>query len=202
MKKIKKIIVENVSFLTIALIVIGVLVSIMFLSFVLKDEDKTVINVISVLGSIASFFGLAIAIIQIVSLKEITELTRSIITETKSRLLLGISISEVGDSISLIHEIEMYIGNNNYEISRIRLIDLRGKLIQFKTSDDLKSIVKEEELTSIIDKLNLYMSTLYIYVYEYEQQEVVFDRTEFSIFLHKIATYLTDFKNKIKYQTV
>lgn len=200
MKRIKKIIVENVDHLTIAFVIVGLISTIYIIGFRLTDEEKTTINVISILGSIASFFGLAIAFIQIMALKEITEVTRNTIDETKSRLLLGISISEVTESIKLTQEIDNYIGTEKYEIARVRIIDLRDKLLQFKTSNELHKIVKVEELNEIVSVLNIHLSNLHEIVYS--ENDLKYEGKDLSNLLQKIATYLTDFKNNIKFQTV
>ena len=114
--------------------------------------------------------------------------------------MLGISISDVTEAISMITEIDSYLGSQKCEIARVRLISLRDKLIQFKSSDEFKLIVEENNIKSIIDRLNIQISGLYAVVYS--EEEVKFNPDEINLELQTIATHLNDFRNKIKYQTV
>ncbi len=200
MKKIKKLITENVDFLTIALIIIGLLLTLYIIGFKISEEEKTLVNSLSIIGTMASFFGLAIAFIQIVALKEISVITQSTISDTKDKLILGISISDVTEAIKLISEIDSYLGNQKYEISRIKILELRDKLIQFKSNKIFKTIIKEKIVDEIIEKLNVQSSTLYSIIFS--EQELEYNPEDIITELQKISTYLRDFSNKIKYQTV
>ncbi len=102
MKKIKTIITENVDAITIFLIIVGLLLTLYIVGFKLTDTEKTTVNVFSIIGTIASAFGFAIALIQIVALKEISVITQTTIQDTKEKLMLGISISDVTEAIKLI----------------------------------------------------------------------------------------------------
>ena len=200
LKKIKKLISENADILTIILVVVGLLLTIVIIGFGLKSEEKTTVNIISILGTMASFFGLAIAFIQIVALKEISVVTQNTISDTKNKLMLGISISDVTESIKLISEIDTFIGNQKYEIARIKIIDLREKLIQFKSSEEFKLIIQDSKIKEIIELLNVQISTLYIIIFS--EEEIKYDSKSINKQLQEIATHLTDFRNNIKYQTV
>jgi len=200
LKKIKKIITENVDFLTIALVIIGLILTLYILGFKISDEEKSLVNSLSIIGTMASFFGLAIAFIQIVALKEISVITQSTISDTKDKLILGISISDVTEAIKLISEIDSYLGNQKYEIARIKILELRDKLIQFKSNSIFKSIIKEEIVDEIIEKLNVQSSTLYSIIFS--EEDLKYNPEDIITELQKISTYLRDFSNKIKYQTV
>lgn len=200
MKKIKKIITENVDFLTIALIIVGLILTLYIIGFKISEEEKTLVNSLSIIGTMASFFGLAIAFIQIVALKEISVITQSTISDTKDKLILGISISDVTEAIKLISEIDSYLGNQKYEISRIKILELRDKLIQFKSNTIFKTIIKEDIVDDIIEKLNVQSSSLYSIIFS--EEDLKYNPEDIITELQKISTYLRDFSNKIKYQTV
>lgn len=196
----KKFVSEYADGITIALIIIGLIVSIYLVGFRLTDSEKTLVNVSTVIGTIASFFGLAIAFIQIFALKEISVITQATIQATKNKLMLGISISDVTESIKLISEIDSYIGNQKYEIARLKIVDLREKLIQFKSSEEFKLVVQDNRIKEIIDVLNVQISTLYNVIFS--DVDIKYNPDDITSQLQDIATHLTDFKNKIKYQTV
>lgn len=200
MKKAKILITENVDAITIILIISGLLLALYFVGFKLTDEEKTTINILSVIGTIASFFGLAIALIQIIALKEISVITQSTIQDTKEKLMLGISISDVTEAIKLISEIDSFIGNQKYEIARLKIVDLREKLIQFKSSKEFKLIVEDNKIQEVIGMLNTQISTIYSVIFS--EEEIKYNPEDITNQLQEIATHLTDFRNKIKYQTV
>lgn len=200
MKKIKKIITENVDLITVALIIAGLLLTIYFVGFKLTDSEKTTINILSVIGTIASSFGLAIALVQIIALKEISVITQSTIRDTKEKLILAISISDVTEAIKLIAEIDSFIGNQKYEIARLKIVDLREKLIQFKSSQEFQLIVEDNKIQEIIGMLNTQISFIYSVIFS--EEEIKYNPEEITNQLQEIATHLTDFRNKIKYQTV
>lgn len=200
MKKTKKIISENADSLTVGLIILGLALTFYILIFKLTTAERTTVNIISVIGTMASLFGLAIAFIQIIALKEISVITQTTISDTKNKLMLGISISDVTEALSLVSEIDSFIGNQKYEIARLKIMDLREKLIQFKSSDEFKLIVQEVRIKEIIETLNLQISILYNVVFS--EIELKFNSEDVNSQLQEVATYLTDFKNKIKYQTV
>lgn len=200
MKKTKTIITENVDAITVILIIAGLLLALYLVGFKLTDEEKTTINILSVIGTIASSFGLAIALIQIIALKEISVITQSTIQDTKEKLMLGISISDVTESIKLISEIDSFIGNQKYEIARLKIVDLREKLIQFKSSKEFQLIVEDNKIQEIIGMLNTQISTIYNVIFS--EEEIKYNPEEITNQLQEIATHLTDFRNKIKYQTV
>ena len=200
MKKIKTIITENVDAITVFLIIAGLLLTLYFVGFKLTDEEKTTINILSVIGTIASSFGLAIALIQIIALKEISVVTQSTIHDTKEKLMLGISISDVTEAIKLIAEIDSFIGNQKYEIARLKIVDLREKLIQFKSSSEFKLIIEDNKIHEIIEMLNTHISTIYNVIFS--DEDIKYNPEEITNQLQQIATHLTDFRNKIKYQTV
>ncbi|MDQ3050911.1 MAG: hypothetical protein M3Q95_08515 [Bacteroidota bacterium] len=160
MKKFKKIIADHTDEITIGIIILGIVLFI-FITFQLELQQRTVLNLISVMGTMVSTFGFTIALMQIIAFKELSEVTQTTITETKIKLILGISISVVTEAIKLVSEIDSFIGNRKYEIARHKIIDLREKLIQSKTSDEFKLIVKENKIKSILSVLNVQINTLY-----------------------------------------
>ncbi len=200
MKKIKTLITENVDAITVFLIISGLLLSLYVIGFKLTEPEKTTVNIFSIIGTIASSFGLAIALIQIVALKEISVVTQSTIKDTKEKLMLGISISDVTEAIKLISEIDSFIGNQKYEIARLKIIDLREKLIQFKSSKEFQLILQDNRIKEIINMLNIQISTIYNVIFS--EEEIKYNPEDITNQLQEIATHLTDFRNKIKYQTV
>lgn len=179
------------------MLLIGVFLIVLFI-FIL--DSRSLINILSVVGTMASFFGLAIAFIQIIALKQISEITQTTIGETKNKLILGISISDVTEAIKLISEIDNFFGNQKYEIARLKLIDLKDSLVQFKTSEEFKEIIDADSLNNLILDLNAQISALHVVVYS--DEEIAYNPESIITQIQDVSTYLSDFRNKIKYQTV
>lgn len=178
---------------------LGVILLFYLIVFQLDPIHRTTLNVLSILGTIASVFGLAIAYIQIIALKEISVVTQQTISDTKNKLMLGISISDVTEAISLVSEIDGFLGMQKYEIARHKIVNLKDKLIQFKSSAEFNVIVHENRIKEIVELLSTHINTLYNVVFG-EIEDIKFDSGELNAQLQEIANYLTDFKNKIKYQ--
>lgn len=200
LNKIKKLITDYIDFITLILIIIGLLITLYFIGFKLTSDEKTTVNILSIIGTFSSIFGLAITLMQIIALKEISLLTQSTIAETKDKLMLGISISDVTEAIKLISEIDNFLGNQKNEIARSKIIDLKEKLIQFRSSKEFQLIIQDNKIKEIIDMLNIQISILYNVIYS--DEDIKYNTDEIITQLQEISTYLTDFRNKIKYQTV
>lgn len=199
-KSFKTFISEYADSLTIGLVLFGLFLTLYFIFYQISDVDRTTLNVLSTIGTMASFFGLAIAFVQIVALKEVSEITNKTIEQTKERIILGISISDVTEAIKLISEIDSYLGNQKYEISRLKIIELSDKLIQFKLNEIFKTIIKEELVDDIIDKLNIQISTLYSIIYS--EEDIKYNPEFIITDLQRISTILRDFSSRIKFKTV
>lgn len=171
------------------------------LFFILIINKKDLINVLSIIGTMASVFGLTIAYIQIIAIKEISVVTQMTIHDTKDKLILGLSISDVTEAIEVIGEIETNIGLQKYEIARMKIKVIKEKLIQFKTSTEFIKIVPEIRIKEIIEFLDIQSTNLYLIIYN-EGGEVKYDSEPINKYLQDISTYLNDFKSRIKYNTV
>lgn len=196
----KKFISEYSDTITICLIIVAILLTIYFVGWQLEVKEKTFINLFSIIGTMASISGFLIAIIQIVALKEISEITNNTIQSTKTKLILGISISDVSEAIKLINEIDTYLGIQKHEIARLKLIDLREKIMQFKSSEEFNRIFDPKKIGETIIYLNFEISQLKNTIFS--DVEVPYDAENITQKLQEISTYFIDFKNKIKYQTI
>jgi len=90
------------------------------LALKLAREGKSLSDIVSTVGSVASFFGLIIALLQIKSVKEITETTQRAIAETREQLIVNISISELAKAIKLIEQIQTYLRYNEFHLAHTR----------------------------------------------------------------------------------
>ena len=91
----------------------GILTCIVLVVIAYRD-DQNPYTIASLIGSVASLFALVIAIIQIVSIKRISEATNKAVEETKDKIIHAISVSDVSKAIKLIEEVHRTYGHDNY----------------------------------------------------------------------------------------
>jgi hypothetical protein len=128
-------------------------------------DGRSLLEIISAVGSIASLFGLIIAILQIQSVKDITVATQRAVADTKAQLIQNISISDLAQAIKLIEHIQEYLGNSKLELAYVRLQDLRVLLIQFVASHSIEE-EEREEYKSLLKDIGIHSVNLYDAVYK------------------------------------
>ena len=181
---------------SITLVFIGVLLAII-LVWRLPAAERNLINVTALVGSIASAFGLLIAVLQILSLKKITEATQEAVQETKDKLRRVISLSDVSRAIKLIEEIQNYASEEKYQLARLRLQDLRSLLLQFSGNADFGEIVEPELYERFLEDVNLSVVNLYDIMVGRKKR---FDHSKLNQTLEKIVTILIQLENKLKFE--
>jgi hypothetical protein len=180
---------------TFILSIIGIVVC-FFLGVKLQKEGKNIYEIVSAVGSVASFFGLAIAILQITSLKKITEATNLAVEETKAGLIQSISISDVSKAIRLIEQIQMYAGHKKFESAHLRLQDLRILLIQFKGNAHFVGLNGKDKYDNLLADVGIHISNLYntIFMKEKSINVAVLNQT-----LEDVGAILVTFENQLKF---
>lgn len=199
MKKIKHFISKNANLITILIAISGLVVLYYLIFGELPSEQRNLMNIQSLIGTIISIFGISITLIQIIAVKEISEVTQNTIRNTKDRMIISISVTDVNDAIKFVGEIENFIGNQKYEIAILRITDLRNKLIQFKSSDDFKSVMAIEHIETAISDLSIQILNLQAAL---EKSNYKFNAKKLMQLLQSVGIYLNDFQNNIKLKTV
>lgn len=142
--------IERTSYILIGL---GVAASVGFV-FLVEPEQRTLINVLSVLGSVASLFGIAIAVLQTWSARLTAEDTRKIASDTRSEVRIRFANAEVAKAMPLIREIQAYLQSQKVEPALIRYRELKEVLIQFGNDDVLSELnrsLRDDQLIREID---------------------------------------------------
>ena len=74
--------------------------------YVLYDGGRGVIDTIPVVGSVASFFGLIIAILQIANVRSSSEAAKEAAEDEKSEVYNFVSLSDVSSAIKMLDEVK------------------------------------------------------------------------------------------------
>lgn len=112
-------------------------------------------NYLNIIGLLLSILGIAIAYIQILSLKQITEATRK---EVKASIQLNnaiLLISDISKKVSMISEIQGFIRDGKIEMCILRIKDLKILFNDLLNHEEFKSLVNKKEFTNSQTNLNL-----------------------------------------------
>ena len=144
---------SNIQKIAIIFFIIGLLI-IIILYYNLNEAEKNIINFISIFGTFLSFFGIVFAFLQLENLKEINTNTNTEVKNSINRINDILSISELSKGIKVIQEIQTSIHNKKYELSLIRMKDLKYILIQTKHNSKLIELTNKDEYEDSIINLN------------------------------------------------
>lgn len=165
------------------------------LAVILAREGKSPSEIVSAVGSIASFFGLIIALLQIKSVKEITTATQRAIAETRAQLIINISISELAKAVKLIEQIQTYFGYGKYDLAYIRLQDLRILLVQFGGNEQFLATTGRNSYEDLLQNIGIHLVNLYDAVF----REKIIRIAIVNQTLEKAVGVLVSFENELKF---
>ena len=148
-----------------SIFIIGLLlVSLLYFVF-FEQNDRNIINGITVFGTYLSLFGIIISYLQIKSVSSINLETKLVIEKSLQRMNQLALVADLSKATMMIREIQEQFEHANYRIALARMKDLKVILIQTKHSEiailktGLISFNKElEELFIDIINLNDYIS--------------------------------------------
>jgi hypothetical protein len=117
--------------------------------------------ILSGLGSIASLVGVAVALVQLHSIKQTSEATEKAVRDTHQALINTLTVSDVSKALRLVEEVQAYAGESKHESARLRLQDLHHLLIQFKNDDDLQCLIDQEKYAHLLTTVGIDLHNLY-----------------------------------------
>lgn len=162
-------------------VLFAVVVSIVFYCIIyynLPGKDKTLINVLGIIGFLLSILGIVIAYIQILSVKKISKITQEKVKETQDRLEERIRdiqkrvqenmaahsnlhmISDLSAKGAMINEIQAYLRNTNIEMCVIRMKDLKVVLISLRSQTRYSNLVKKADFITAFDNFHINLDNL------------------------------------------
>lgn len=185
---------NNIKHNTILLTVIGCIL-IFALIFNFKEADKTVPNYATVIGTIGSIIGLAIAYVNIVSLKQSSiELSKKIDGSIKKVNQLN-SISEISKAIKTNQEIQIFIRNGKIESAHLRLLDLKIMLLHFNSDEYLNELTSHNTYVELVVNFGIDLNSIND-LFINPKRKVDFGKITNN--LEELSTYLTQFETRIK----
>lgn len=90
------------------------------------------------IGFILTLAAFIVALVQIFKIKRTTELIRSEVTATQSKIQKVLAISDLSKSRETINTIYSYLQNGNYELAHSKIIEINELIIEIKEVPALK----------------------------------------------------------------
>jgi hypothetical protein len=182
---------------TILVFVLGT-IAVLVLFYFLDSKDKTLVNFFTLFGTFASLFGLWLAYMQILSLKISNDATKIAVNKSLNRINQVLSVSELSKANKIIQEIQSSNINNKHELSLLRMKDLKHILIQIKFNTELNIYTETNTYNTNITDLSIDISNLNDFILG-TKKGVNFSKLNSN--LEKLSTTLSEFENKLKFET-
>lgn len=128
--------------------------------FNLRAEERTVLNVLGILGFTLSFIGVVIAYFQILSIKKITIETQNKVNASLALNSKILMISDLSRKVAMVDEIQGYLRADKIELCLLRMKDLKSLLNSLSNQKQYSSLVSQREFNNIrnrfmVDLINL-----------------------------------------------
>lgn len=155
---------KKVNTTTLALSAIGIIVC-GGLSLLFYRQGRNPTEILAAVGSVASLFGLLIALVHILAVKRVTDATHNAVKETKEQLISRISLADVAKASRIVEQIQTQLVNKKFELAHLRLQDLRALLMQFRAGHLLKDGVNEQ-YDELLKSMGIHSENLYGAIYK------------------------------------
>jgi len=181
----------------IIILVIVLLISGFVFFYVLTAIERTILNFLSLFGTFLSLYGLYLAYVQILDIKRINEGINIAVTDSLNRINQVLSVSELSKANKIIQEIQTSNLNDKYELSLLRMKDLKYILIQIKSNVELNIYTATDVYNKNITDLTIDIHNLNYLVLGKKKNGV--NSTKLNSNLEELSTILTEFENKLKF---
>ncbi|MDI9312960.1 MAG: hypothetical protein QM535_22305 [Limnohabitans sp.] len=171
--------------------ILGIILTIYFF----KESDKTLPNYATVIGTICSLIGLAIAYVNIVALKKASILMTSEIKNTLQKVNQLNSVSEISKAIKTNQEIQQYLRSNKIELAHLRTLDLKYMLLHFNSDPNLAELTVSDTYKRLVIEFGIDLNSI--------NDNLINPKRKVDFFkivnnLEELSTFLTQFETKLK----
>lgn len=171
--------------------ILGIILTI----FLFKESDKTLPNYATVIGTICSLVGLAIAYVNIIALKDASILMTTEIKNTLQKFNQLNSVSEISKAIKTNQEIQQYIRSGKIELAHLRTLDLKYMLLHFNSDPILTELTVSETYKQLVIEFAMDLYSI--------NDNLLNPKRKVDLFkivnnLEELSTFLTQFETKLK----
>lgn len=139
-------------------ILISILISIILfvlLFNLLSKNERTFINILSIVGFLLSALGIVIAFIQIISIKQIAIETREKVKESINLNNNILMISDLSRKAAIVDEIQGYLRADKIEMCILRMKDLKIIMNHLKNQNQYYSLVPKKQFQNAFENFNI-----------------------------------------------
>lgn len=161
----------------------------------LPNDEKTYINIVSIIGFIFSILGLLIAFFQIASVKQIAEDTHEEVTKhiiLNNKLLM---ISDLSSKAAMVNEIQSYLRDNKIEICILRMKDLKISLNSIKNQEQYSTLFAKKKFNDVFLTFNIDLNNIHDL---YLNEKYKIDKPLIIKNLEELSTLLLSVEVKLK----
>jgi hypothetical protein len=170
-------------------------ITMVWVLWVLKPTDRTLVNYVSIIGSIASTAGLFLAYIQILAIKEETQKTRARLDDSIHQVQRVLLSADLDRSVKVIQEAQNYLNQEKLEIAYVRMKDLRSILLNFRKNPDFQKLTIQNTFHAHFTDLNIDLENLQMYLLDHSRKINV---PRVLQHLEDFEMQLIDFENDLK----
>ena len=148
--KVKNVDIRKILGWVFAYLILGTVIYVLSKKF-LPEDLNNVVNIISILGVYSSVFALIVTLYQVMSIRQITE-------QTKSKINNVLSVSDFTKYATLIRTVQDDIRFSRYDLALYKLQQVKDYLLRFKANNP--KIDEEKGYKEMYQKLGYHISTL------------------------------------------
>ncbi len=174
-------------------IFIAVILFIIFF-FILPQNQRSFINILSIIGFLLSVLGITIAYFQILSIKAITKQTQ---IEVIHNIRLNnniLMLSDLSRKAAMVNEIQGFLREGKIEICIIRMQDLKIILNSLKNQEYYSTLFSKKDFKTVFEDFNIDLDNFQKHFINQSQ----LDKSKIITNLEKLSTLLLGLEIKLK----
>lgn len=171
------------------------IIAIVSTCYFLKPLEKTLPNYATVIGTICSLIGLAIAYVNIIALKEASKQMMGQIDQTLQKVNQLNSLAEISKAIKTNQEVQQFIRTGKIELAHLRTLDLKYMLLHFNNNPQLKELTTHHKYTQLVIDFGIDLNSISDNLINTKRKV---DFTKVVNNLEDLSTFLTVFESQLK----
>ncbi|TDG36886.1 hypothetical protein EZJ43_06295 [Pedobacter changchengzhani] len=134
---------------------LGSVILFTILLFFTPVNDRTFINVLSIIGFLLSLLGILIAYFQILSIKTISDETNKKIGQSIELNNKIFTLSDLSRKAAMVDEIMGYLRDNKIDMCILRMKDLKIIINNLRNQEKYHALVSRKQFKGVFDNFNL-----------------------------------------------
>ncbi|RYE13017.1 MAG: hypothetical protein EOP34_09710 [Rickettsiales bacterium] len=133
------------------------------LFLLLPVQDRSLINILGIIGFLLSVLGILISYFQILSIKDITIETQKQVNESIRINNNFLMLSDLSRKAAMVDEIQGYLKDGKIEMCLLRMKDLKVILNSLRNQDYYSSFVSKKQFRDVFQNFNIDLDNFHKY---------------------------------------